>query len=48
MKMKVMLVVTFIGVEISDFGLTLGVQKGKRLFLTHKKLLRTVHNDLAK
>ena len=26
----------------------LGVQKGKRLFLTHKKLARIVHNDLAK
>ena len=38
----VMLVVTF---SSRNFGLTYGVQKGKRLFLTHKKLLRVVHKD---
>ena len=46
MKMTVILVATFnLAVEISDFGLTWGVQKGKRLFLTHKKLCRVVHKD---
>ena len=44
MKMTVILVVTFSSRNFRVWS-DLGVEKGKRLLLTHNKLLRVVHKD---